>query len=520
MPWLDLRTGYRCNNRCRFCDQGARRDTIADATLPELTEILRRERTTGVDAVWLAGGEITLRADLPALIEAARVAGFARVGLQTNGRILAAAGAAERLRAAGLTDAVVALHASTPALHDWLTQADGSHKQASVGLRRLVAAGVATRVNTVLTRSGTGEIGALAALVPRLGADGQRWILARADGQAAADWRMLVPRLALVRGPLQDALALAWSLRREAETVGLPLCVLGSKRAAAADRLDAPATRRAFPVGMDEPAVTHRYGPPCVACPVRAACPGLAATYADRFGWDEILAPATLADPSPADLPPASHEGPPPPREGRPPSTNVPWVRAWRGGDPVPDLPRPGPDPAVLHVEAPCVLACPGCATREAYGDAWPSEPERTLRQRVVRAASDGARGIVFAGASPWSHPGLPAVVREARRLGFATIEVWGPIEPLDTLTTAAAERLAGLTRIRAPRLGPEAGADAPARFELASARLQALLPACVVELYTPTDTSPDTTNVSLYQAAGPRAVWGSCQRIPADPAV
>ncbi len=509
MAWLDLRTGYRCNNRCRFCDQGDRRDRIADAPLAALVALLTEARSTPegaprADGVWLAGGEVTLRPDLPGLVEAARALGYARVGIQTNGRILAAAGAAERLRAAGLTDAVVALHAATPALHDWLTQAEGAFKQASVGLRRLVAAGVATRVNTVLTRSGTGEIGALASLVPRLGAEGHRWILARPVGGAEADWRMLVPRLALVRGPLQAALALAWGLRREAETVGVPLCVLGSARAAAADRLDAPPVRRVFPVGMDEPAVAHRYGPPCTDCKLRAACPGAPAGYVDRYGWDEIVAPVEGAPPAAT-----PHEGPPPPRAGRAPSMNVPWVRAWRGGDPVPDLPRATPDPVVLHVEARCPLACPACATRAAYGEDWPTEPERALRQRLVRAASEGARGIVFAGASPWSHPGLPAVIREARRLGFATIEVWGPIEPLDGLTTAAAERLAGLTRIRAPRLGPEAGPDAPARFELALARLHDLLPACPIEVYTPGDTSAD---VSLYQAAGPRAVWGSCR--------
>ncbi|MDP2312075.1 MAG: radical SAM protein, partial [Pseudomonadota bacterium] len=312
MAWLDLRTGYRCNNRCRFCDQGDRRERIADAPLAELVTLLVGGRAAGADAVWLAGGEVTLRPDLPALVEAARAAGFGRVGIQTNGRILAAAGAAERLRAAGLTDAVVALHAATPALHDWLTQAEGAHKQASVGLRRLVAAGVATRVNTVLTRSGGGEIAALAALVPRLGADGHRWILARPVGAAEAEWRMLLPRLALVRGPLQDALALAWSLRREAETVGVPLCVLGSARAAAADRLDAPATRRAFPAGMDEPPVTHRHGPPCIACPLRAACPGVAAGYVDRYGWDEIVAPVTAS----AAASTAPSAGPPPPRAG------------------------------------------------------------------------------------------------------------------------------------------------------------------------------------------------------------
>jgi cyclic pyranopterin phosphate synthase len=504
MSWVDLRTGYRCNNRCRFCDQGDRRDRLGDAPLSELVALLRAAAPVGTDGVWLAGGEVTLRPDLPALVEAARAAGFGRVGLQTNGRILAAPGAADRLRSAGLTDAVVALHASTPALHDWLTQADGAHKQATVGLRRLVAAGVATRVNTVVTRSGAGEIAALAALVPRLGADGHRWILARPDGAAEDEWRMLMPRLALVRAPLQEALALAWGLRREAETVGVPLCVLGSARAAAADRTDAAVTRRVFPAGMDEAPATRRHGPPCVACPVRAACPGVAAGYVDRYGWDEIVAPGAATATAPQIAP---HVGPPPPRAGRAPTTLVPWVRGWRGGDPVPELPRSTPDPVILHVEAACAQGCPGCTTRAAYEGAWPTEPERALRQRLVRAASEGARGVVFAGASPWSHPGLPAVVREARRLGFARIEVWGPIEPLADLEAGAADKLAGLTRIRAPRLtGSEAGLAA------ACARLSQRLPACPVELYEPGDTRPDAP---LYQSAGPRSVWASCQRAP-----
>jgi hypothetical protein len=168
-----------------------------------------------------------------------------------------------------------------------------------------------------------------------------------------------------------------------------------------------------------------------------------------------------------------------------------------------------------VPVEAACDVGCPGCTTRAAYGD-WPTEPDRSLRQRVVRAASEGVRGIVFTGASPWSHPSLPAAVREARRLGFATIEVWGPVEPLATLDAGAADKLAGLTHIRAPRLTGAAFAvgspSADARFATALERLAALLPGCPVELYTPADT-PD---VSLYQAAGPRAVWAPCQRLPA----
>jgi hypothetical protein len=158
--------------------------------------------------------------------------------------------------------------------------------------------------------------------------------------------------------------------------------------------------------------------------------------------------------------------------------------------------------PLILHVEAACAIGCPGCTVRAAYGDAWPTEPGRTLRRRLVRAASEGSTSVVFAGASPWSHPELPAVVREARRLGFTRIEVWGPLQPLVDLDAGTAEKLAGLTQIRAPRLGSHAEAEAVVR---------ARLPNVALELYE-IDTSPD---VSMYQASGPAAVWAPCQRWP-----
>lgn len=513
MPWFDLRVGYTCNNRCRFCDQGDRRARIADAPLSALDAVLRDARASRADGVWLAGGEITLRPDLPALIEAARAAGFGRVGLQTNARILAAPGAADRLRAAGLTDATVALHAATPALHDWLTQAEGSHKQATVGARRLARAGVSTSVATVLTRSGAREIPALAKLPTALGASGHRWIFARAQGAAADGWRTVVPRLALVRDPLRAAIHEAWAERREVETSGVPLCQLGDTRAAAADRLDHPPARHIAPAGLEEPPRRTLYGPPCAGCVLRSVCPGVDAAYAERFGWDEIggagaeagtqVGTGTSAGADP------NHRAPPP-RSGRAPGTDVAWALRWPGGDPVPGAPGAAGNTVLLSVQAPCPLTCRTCATRDAFGGSWDIEPERRLRQRLVRAAGEGARRLVFAGASPWAHPGLPAVIREARRIGFAEIEVWGPLEPLAGADAGVADKLAGLTRVRAPVLGEDAGGgDAAA---LAARWLGERVPGCVVERYAPDGASPD---LPLYQAAGPASVWASCQGPP-----
>ncbi|MFZ5479989.1 MAG: radical SAM protein [Myxococcota bacterium] len=311
---LDLRVGYRCNNRCRFCDQAGR---AGEASLDAIVGALRAHRG---DAVWLAGGEITLRPDLPRLVAAAREAGYGRVGLQTNGRVLAVPGAAKSLRDAGLTDVAVAIHAATAELHDWLTREPGSFRQAVLGARRSREAGLELRVSSVTTRSNTDDLPRIARLAVELGAGGHRWHACKPGGED----RALVPRFARLARPLADALDVARDARAEADTAGVPLCFLPGHLAAAADRLDAPAPDRLFPVGEAEPPVPRGKGPPCVGCPLAHVCAGPYAGYVARWGWDEFVAP---------------------------------------GGSPA-----PVPDPAVLDVA--------------------PDETTRSLRQRLVRVAT------------------------------------------------------------------------------------------------------------------------------------
>ena len=436
----------RCNQQCRACDQGNRRETHGDAPFDVLEQALAAHAPSAA-GVWLAGGEVSLRPDLPRLVERARTLGYRRIGVQTNGRVFAASGAAQTLRRAGLTDADVGLQ-GTAAVHDWSVQEKGAFVQAWAGARRLSEAGVRTRLSTVLTRAAVGEIPAITALAARAGL-GQRWILARASPP-------LLPRLDLLRAPLVAAIERAWSERREVETIGVPLCILGAARAAAGDRLDLHRPTRVFPPGFEEEPSRSGYGAPCQGCSLRSACPGLSETYAAAWGWDEIG-------------------------------------------------PVPVPSRVFLPVIAACDLGCAQCDARDAW-PAWPTEPVRALRQRLLRAVGGGAREIVFAGASPWSHPSLPWVVRDAARLG-CIVEVWGPIEPLEP-TDPTLERLAGLRVVRFPLLDRD-----PSRRELVLARLRAALPACRFEAYEPGGTPP-----TLHGAEGPARIWGTCRRAAPAP--
>ncbi|MBM4392121.1 MAG: radical SAM protein, partial [Deltaproteobacteria bacterium] len=187
MLWADLRVGFGCNNACKFCDQSEDGEAETEEIARALGEIPHR------DGVILAGGEVTLRPDLPVLLATARRLGFRRVAIQSNGRILAARGAAAHLRAQGLSDAIVAIHADRAEVHDWLVSVDGAWRQATAGARAAAACGIDTRLATVLTRSNLAALGGLPALATRLGASGLRFIVAREEGRAAENARMIVP---------------------------------------------------------------------------------------------------------------------------------------------------------------------------------------------------------------------------------------------------------------------------------------------------------------------------------------
>lgn len=498
--WIDLRLGYACNNRCRYCDQGEFRRERGDASTGEVEEKLRALAGTA-EGIWLSGGEPSLRPDLPVLLNVARQVGFRRVGIQTNGRILAAPLAAAGLRAAGLTDVQAMLAGHNAELHDFLTQDPGSWKQAVVGIRRAVQAGLHVGLNTVLSRSLLPSLPELAKLSLSLGVHRHRFLWMREEGQAQAAIKTLLPRYRVAEEPLHAALELLRKGGIPAETVGVPLCFLGGKLWAAADRVEDAAPRHEFLMG-GEIKEGRRQGPPCGACSLRNSCAGPHVGYTQRWGWDEFVP----VQPESSALP---IEGDPPTRAGRPVATAPRQARFWKGGDPVPaGWGTPLGDHLYFPIGAPCTRNCSFCALRPLAGAQWKAESGRELRQRLVRAAGEGPRHLIFAGASCWEHPELPELVREATRLGFAPIEVWAPLYPLSGLEQAAVGKLAGLNRVISPLLSDgEAGAGTEEAEAEAVRRLRSWLPKLEI-LHAPRGASPS----ALYRAEGWLGTWAGCQ--------
>ena len=289
---IDLKVGFRCNNHCRFCVQGDKRDRLPDKTTAEVCATLVEARSWA-DEVVFTGGEATVRADLPELIEHARDLGYRLIQLQTNGRTLGNPRAVTRLVEAGVTEFSPALHGPGPAVHDHLTGSEGSFRQTVRGIRNVKRLGLPILLNSVVTRANTPHLPAMAALCVALEVDQFQLAFVHALGTAAVNFEEIVPRLGRVAPLLQQALSIGQRAGVRVMTEAVPLCFLGEYRHLAAEWI-LPRARiyDADKIVEDYTALRlsegKAKGDVCQRCALEESCEGPWREYPEHFGWGEF----------------------------------------------------------------------------------------------------------------------------------------------------------------------------------------------------------------------------------------
>src|ERR1019366_2392898 len=121
--------GRACDNACVFCAQQGLEPGKNDDS--EVDRHLADARAAGADGVTFVGGEPGIDMRLVAFVKRARVLGFTRVGVQTNGWALAEAGRVDALAQAGLTDVHLSIHGAEARVHDWHAGRPGAFDAAS-----------------------------------------------------------------------------------------------------------------------------------------------------------------------------------------------------------------------------------------------------------------------------------------------------------------------------------------------------------------------------------------------------
>ncbi|MDD5005945.1 MAG: radical SAM protein [Candidatus Omnitrophica bacterium] len=127
-------TGFSCNNSCIMCSVRELRRTQKDRSTSEILSDISRYRKEGFKRIEFSGGEVTLRKDIFALLRHAKILGFEKVLISTNGRKLKDFNFCKDILSCGLDLSSFSIYGHTSKIHDRITRSEGSFRQTVQGL--------------------------------------------------------------------------------------------------------------------------------------------------------------------------------------------------------------------------------------------------------------------------------------------------------------------------------------------------------------------------------------------------
>ncbi len=292
--------GYRCNNNCRFCYCGDKKETVPPLSTEEAKTKIELGRKQGSTIVDFLGGEPTIRKDLPELIEFAKKTGYRSVSITTNGRMLSDRNYAEKLACSGLTQVIFSVHGHTPKLHDFLTQTEGSFEQLEQGMKNLKEANpkIYYCTNTVILKPNIKHLPEIAAKCIELGANGMEFIFPHPMGNARKNFDCMVPRLGELIGVLQETVAVGTKNGLKHIAVRyVPFCYLRGIEFFAGEYSALSEMKEVhlapefedFNVEQGRKASGRVKGIQCFGCTKNDECEGIFNYYAEKRGFSELV---------------------------------------------------------------------------------------------------------------------------------------------------------------------------------------------------------------------------------------
>jgi uncharacterized Fe-S cluster-containing radical SAM superfamily protein len=331
-----LHVGTACNQRCEFCYYRVELERHQGSMLPSsrLKRQIAVAARLGKRAVDISGGEPTLRADLPCLVERCRRQGLDEVRLITNGLLLAEKTACRRLQEAGLTEGLFSLHGATAEEHDRRAGAAGSFFRLLDAIANFSSLGLGFRINTVVDGRSVPALPDLLRRAGELGAAGVNLLVFNPSETAGISFPTGVAGLADLAGlgrRIGEALDANPAILPRVAVRFLPMCALPRHLEAVRtlwqkvheDREWDPflqvAFRKGWPAALAAAAVGtglgwrapryrpadaltrlsrslsafrarryYRHGAPCRACSARGICPGVQREVAARHGFPAL----------------------------------------------------------------------------------------------------------------------------------------------------------------------------------------------------------------------------------------
>lgn len=229
--WL----GQTCNLRCEFCyfldrigDEG--HPEHAFMSLDKAKAICRTlVETYGNNAVDIQGGEPTLWRPIYDFVAYCAELGLAPT-IITNAQALAKRSVCARYREAGLRDALVSVQ-GLGSVYDELVRRPGGHEKQMRALHNLQAEGIPFRFNTVVSKVALPQLGDIATLAVRTGAEVVNFLGFNPfnDQETGKRTGRNVPRYDELREPLDKALDILAAAGIEGNVRYLPFCAVAER---------------------------------------------------------------------------------------------------------------------------------------------------------------------------------------------------------------------------------------------------------------------------------------------------
>lgn len=295
MQRVDVKLGFQCNNHCRFCVQGNKREIYPDKTTAELKKILREARKKHQGVVF-TGGEPTIRKDLPELVRFAKNLGFKIIQIQTNGRMFAYKKYCQELIKQGANEFALALHGHNPELQDKLTTSPGSFIQTTTGIRNLKSLGQRVLTNTVITKPNYEYLPQIAKLLVNLKVNQFQFAFMHINRLILEDPKWIdeiVPRKSKAIPYVKKGLQIGIDAGVGVMTEAIPYCFMQGYEDYIAEKVIPDgavydATWSIQDYGKYRKTKGKAKGPNCSKCKYFKICEGPWKEYPQIFGWDEF----------------------------------------------------------------------------------------------------------------------------------------------------------------------------------------------------------------------------------------
>jgi len=292
---IDVKISFQCNNSCRFCVQGDKRDRFPDKNSQEIMSILREERIN-CNSVVFTGGEPTIQANLIDYVKYAKDLDYKIIQIQTNGRLFFYKDYCLRLIKAGANVFNPAIHGSSAKIHDYLTRSPGSFKQTMEGIKNLYNLKQKMLFNTVINKVNYQDLPNIVRILVNFKPSVLQLAFMHISPLVQKDPSLvkeIVPRYFQIEKYVKESLQVGIKAKININTEAIPYCFMKDyEKYVIEDRIpntniyDADSTIKNFNAArkINEKAK----GPNCHKCKYNKICEGPWRDYPDIFGWDEF----------------------------------------------------------------------------------------------------------------------------------------------------------------------------------------------------------------------------------------